>query len=106
MEINRDEWIKEAESAEKEGSVATAQAIVRAVIGEGVDPENRKGTWIEDAEAAVGRGSFACARAIYGHALASFRADESIWTKAAFFEREHGQSFTTRSVPVHVALYW
>mmetsp|Transcript_9739 Transcript_9739/g.25020 ORF Transcript_9739/g.25020 Transcript_9739/m.25020 type:complete len:992 (-) Transcript_9739:1639-4614(-) len=92
VEINRDEWVKEAIKAEQIGRVATAQAIMRAVIGEGVDPEDRKSQWIEDAENAVKTDSYGCARAVYAHMLAAFPEDESLWLKAAFFEKEHGDS--------------
>eukprot|EP00038_Savillea_parva_P031230 m.84021 g.84021 ORF g.84021 m.84021 type:complete len:994 (+) comp9576_c0_seq1:78-3059(+) len=94
VEINREQWVKEAVKAEAGKRVATAQAIMRAVIGEGVDPEDRKSQWLEDAENAVKTESYSCARAVYAHMLAAFPEDESLWLKAAFFEKEHGDPAT------------
>lgn len=50
MEINREHWFKEAMEAEKAGSVHTCQVVIRAVIGQGVEEEDRKHAWLEDAE--------------------------------------------------------
>jgi len=36
--------------AEKAGSVHTCQVVIRAIIGQGVEEEDRKHTWLEDAE--------------------------------------------------------
>eukprot|EP00040_Diaphanoeca_grandis_P014388 m.72998 g.72998 ORF g.72998 m.72998 type:complete len:977 (-) comp24508_c0_seq1:61-2991(-) len=90
VEINRDEWIKEAEAAEKIASIETAQSIVREVLGEGIEDEDRKNQWLEDAETCVTHESFACARAVYAHMISHFKADESIWLRAAYFEKDHG----------------
>lgn len=51
VEINREHWFKEAVEAEKSGSVHCCQVLIRAIIGQGVDEEDRKHTWMEDAEA-------------------------------------------------------
>lgn len=72
----RRRWIKEAEKAEANDSVATAQAIMTSVLDEGVEAEERKTQWMEDADNAVTNESYACARAVYAHALAAFRSDE------------------------------
>jgi pre-mRNA-processing factor 6 len=48
--IERDAWFREAESAEKGQSIATAQAIVRATLNVGVDEQDRRNTWLQDAE--------------------------------------------------------
>lgn len=50
VEINREHWFKEAMEAEKAGAVHTCQVIVKAIIGFGVEEEDRKHTWMEDAE--------------------------------------------------------
>lgn len=50
MEINREHWMKEAMEAEKAGSVHTCQTIIRSIIGQGVEDEDRKDTWMEDAD--------------------------------------------------------
>lgn len=50
MEIHRDHWMKEAVDAEKAEAVLTCQAIIKHVIGYGVEDEDRKHTWLEDAD--------------------------------------------------------
>lgn len=42
--------LQDAEECDKAGSVATCQAVIRAVIGIGIDEEDRKRTWMEDAD--------------------------------------------------------
>ncbi|XP_064597243.1 pre-mRNA-processing factor 6-like [Liolophura sinensis] len=90
VEINRDQWIKDAEDCEKSGSIFTCQAIIRAVIGIGVEEEDRKHTWMNDAEACAQHDAYECARAIYAHALTMFASKKSIWLRAAYFEKNHG----------------
>ncbi|CAM8891011.1 unnamed protein product [Rhodiola kirilowii] len=88
--IDREEWMKEAEAAERAGSVATCQAIIHSTIGVGVEEEDRKRTWVADAEECKKRGSIETARAIYAHALTVFLTKKSIWLKAAQLEKSHG----------------
>ena len=90
VEINKELWMKDAMDTEKAGSIQTCQAVVKAVIGEGVDEEDRKDTWLEDAESCKDSGAYECARAIYAHALAVFPNSVTIWARAAFFEKDHG----------------
>lgn len=54
VEINREQWIQDAEECDKAGSVATCQAVMRAVIGIGIEEEDRKHTWMEDADSVSG----------------------------------------------------
>lgn len=65
--ISRESWLKEAESAERASPpmVATCHAIVREVIGIGVEDEDRRRTWMADAEEMGRKGSVETARAIY-----------------------------------------
>ncbi|CAJ1956560.1 unnamed protein product [Sphenostylis stenocarpa] len=88
--IDREAWMKEAEAAERAGSVVTCQAIVHNTIGIGVEEEDRKRTWVADAEECKKRGSIETARAIYAHALTVFLTKKSIWLKAAQLEKSHG----------------
>lgn len=90
VEINKDLWMKDAMDTERAGSIQTCQAVVKAVIGVGVDEEDRKDTWIEDAETCTKEGAYECARAIYAQSLSCFPSKKSIWLRAAFFEKEHG----------------
>lgn len=88
--IDREAWMKEAEAAERAGSVATCQAIIHNTIGVGVEEEDRKRTWVADAEECKKRGSIETARAIYAHALTVFLTKKSIWLKAAQLEKTNG----------------
>lgn len=42
--------LQDAEECDRAGSVATCQAVMRAVIGIGIEEEDRKHTWMEDAD--------------------------------------------------------
>ena len=88
--LSREQWIREAEQCEQNGSIGTCHAIIRATIGMDVDEEDREVTWMEDAEHSVSRGAIETARAIFGHALKEFGDDETIWISAAELEKEHG----------------
>ncbi len=91
--IDRENWIKEAEIAEKADppSIATCRAIVKATIGEGVEEEDKKRTWKADAEECMKRESAETARAIYAHALDSgFSHKKGMWVKAAMLEKKFG----------------
>lgn len=90
VEINREHWFKEAMEAEKAGAVHTCQVIVKAIIGFGVEEEDRKHTWMEDAETCAQQGALECARAVYAYALSTFPSKKSIWLRAAYFEKTYG----------------
>lgn len=62
-----DAWLKEAENAERAvpPHPATCRAIVRAVVGLGIEDEDRETTWMADADENLKRGSVETARAIY-----------------------------------------
>ena len=90
VEIHRDHWLKEAVDAEAATSIRTCQAIIKAVIGHGVEDEDRKPTWLEDADAFTAQNALECSRAVYDHALSVFPSKKSIWLRAAHFERQHG----------------
>src|SRR5690606_12525804 len=88
--LNRDQWIQEAEKAEKDGYIATCLAIIRETIGMGVEEEDRKSTWMEDAESCIAHNSIGTSRTIYAHALKEFPQKKSIWRRAAFLEKNYG----------------
>ncbi|VDP10622.1 unnamed protein product [Soboliphyme baturini] len=92
VEINREQWMKDAAEAEKGGNILTCQAIVRAVIGVGVEEEDRKRMWLEDAESFCAQGAVECARAIYVHTLKVFPNKKTVWLPAVTFERKHGSA--------------
>lgn len=88
--IDREAWMKEAEAAERAGSVATCQAITKSTIGINVEEEDRKRTWVADADECKKRGSIETARAIYAHTLSVFPGKKGVWLKAAQLEKSHG----------------
>ncbi|GAA5838789.1 hypothetical protein JCM11251_006739 [Rhodosporidiobolus azoricus] len=89
-ELNRDQWLAEAERAEGSGSPVTAQAIVKATLHLDVDEEDRQVVWLDDAETMAGKGKVMTARAIYAYALKVFPNKQTIWRKAAELEKQHG----------------
>lgn len=90
VDINREQWIKDAEEAEKAGSPHTCQCIIKHVIGIGIEDEDRKHSWMDDAETCISHGAVECARAIYAHALTTLPGKKSIWLRAAYLEKNHG----------------
>ena len=89
---NTSKLLQEAEAAERStpAAVETCRAIVSAVVGLGVDDEDRKRTWVADAEECLKRGSVETARAIYAAALAAFPGKKGVWRRAAELEKAHG----------------
>lgn len=88
--MDREKWLQEAETAEFEKYPLTCQAIVKATISMGVEPEDRLRTWVDDAQASLSRNAVETARAIYGYALTVFPGKKSIWQQACMLEKEHG----------------
>ncbi|CAI7927557.1 unnamed protein product [Closterium sp. NIES-54] len=88
--IDREAWMREAEAAERAGSVTTCRAIIRSTVGMGVEEEDRKRTWVADAEECIKRGSVETARAIFAHVLTVFPGKKSVWRRAAQLEKTHG----------------
>jgi len=96
--LNRDQWLREAEQVDKEGSPQTCAAIVKATIHLDLDAEDRRRVWAEDAQACVEHGRFATARAILLCALDEFPDALEIWRQAATLERVHGTSATLQAL--------
>ena len=94
--VEREQWLEEARLAEARDPplVATCRAIVTAVVGKGVEMEDRENTWVADAEEAARAGATETARAIFAHALATFPARKTIWRKAATLEKKRGDVST------------
>ncbi|TYZ68293.1 hypothetical protein PybrP1_005195 [[Pythium] brassicae (nom. inval.)] len=88
--INRDAWLQEAEACELADAPLTCAAIVRACVGVGVEPEDRKRTWLDDAETSLSRGARLTAKAIYATALQVFPSKKSIWLRAVALEKQVG----------------
>lgn len=91
VDINRDLWLSDAIECEKSANVKTCQAIIRNVIGIGVDEEDHIDTWTEDAETCTHQNAYECARAIYAHALNVYPTKRDLWMAAAYFEKDFGK---------------
>ncbi|WAR16458.1 PRP6-like protein [Mya arenaria] len=113
VEINKEQWLKDAEDCEKSGSMHTCQAIVQAVIGIGVEEEDKKHTWMEDAESGVfgssftescgslpesrgpladgSKGDVPAARSILALAFQANPNSEEIWLAAVKLESENNE---------------
>jgi pre-mRNA-processing factor 6 len=102
--IDRETWLKDAETCEKASPpmLATCRAIVEAVIDTAVDERERKDTYHRDAEECVRRGSYETARAVLQHARTVFPDSERTWRALAQLEKEHGAPLVaTRHICVH-----
>ncbi|KAH7885649.1 PRP1 splicing factor, N-terminal-domain-containing protein [Phlebopus sp. FC_14] len=88
--LTREQWLKEAERCEAEGSPRTCEAIIKATVAMEVEEEDRLDTWVTDAESAEARGMVGTARAILAYALKVFPDKRNLWRKAADLEKTHG----------------
>lgn len=50
VELNRDQWLTDAIECDKAQSYMTCRAIIKCMIGHGLEDEERKELWLEDAE--------------------------------------------------------
>ena len=87
--IDREFWLKEAETAERADppSLATCREMVRVTISAGVEEQDQKRTFKADAEECARRGSLHTARAIYAVACDLFPGKKSVWVGAANLEK-------------------
>ncbi|KAJ8588177.1 hypothetical protein M405DRAFT_934289 [Rhizopogon salebrosus TDB-379] len=88
--LTREQWLKEAERCESDGSPRTCEAIIKATVSMEVEEEDRLDTWISDAESAEARGMVGTARAVLAYALKVFPDQRTLWRKAADLEKAHG----------------
>lgn len=88
--LTRDQWLTEAEKCETEGSVRTAEAIIKASVAMDVEEEDRYDTWVGDAESALSRGKIVVARSILAYALRVLPDRRELWRRAADLEKSHG----------------
>ncbi|OBZ68819.1 Pre-mRNA-processing factor 6 [Grifola frondosa] len=88
--LTREQWLKEAERCENEGSPRTCEAIVKATVAMDIEEEDRLDTWVGDAEAAEAKSNVGTARAILAYALRVFPDKKNLWRKAAALEKAHG----------------
>lgn len=90
--LTREQWLKEAERCETEGSPRTCEAIVKATIAMELEEEDRLDTWVGDAESAESKGMVGTARAVLAYALKVYPDRRSLWRKAADLEKLHGSA--------------
>ena len=98
VSVDREYWLREAETAEKAGSPLTCRAIVFATAGAGVDELDRKRTWKADAAEALARGSVETARSIYEVAVETFPGKKSLWVLYAKLEGDSGNDLKMDAV--------
>lgn len=96
--LTRDQWLKEAEKCEEQGSPRTCEAIVKATVAMEIEEEDRYDTWVSDAESAEARGSIGTARAIIAYALKVYPDKKNLWMQAAELEKAHGTRLVFASV--------
>ena len=91
--LTREQWLKEAERCEGEGSPRTCEAIVKATVAMELEDEDRLDTWVGDAESAEAKGMVSTSRAILSYALKVYPDRRNLWRKAADLEKTHGTRF-------------
>ena len=92
LAVDREYWLREAETAEKGGSPLTCRAVVRATVGVGVEDADRKRTWKADAAELSARGATETARGVYEVAVEQFPGKKSLWVLYATLESEAGNA--------------
>jgi pre-mRNA-processing factor 6 len=80
--FNREDWMAEAELAEKSQNLLTCEAIIKAVIFEGVEEDDRARVWMDECEHYAEKGSLGTSRAIYNHAIEVLADTKPIFLKA------------------------
>ena len=93
VSLTREQWLKEAERCESEGSPRTCEAIVKTTVAMELEDEDRLDTWIGDAETAEAKGMVSTSRAILSYALKVYPHTRNLWRKAADLEKAHGTRF-------------
>jgi pre-mRNA-processing factor 6 len=88
--LTREQWLKEAERCESEGSPRTCEAIIKATVAMEIEEEDRLDTWVGDAESAEAKGMVGTARSILAYALKVYPDRKNLWRKAADLEKAHG----------------
>lgn len=103
VELTREQWLAEAETAETQGAVLTSQAIVKATLHLDVEEEDRKDVWLEDAQTMEAKGLIGVARAIYAYCINVFPQKMEIWRKAAELEKAHGTKYVNLFLSCNLA---
>ncbi|KAG6836096.1 hypothetical protein H0H93_011434 [Arthromyces matolae] len=88
--LTREQWLKEAERCEDDGSPRTCEAIIKATVAMEIEEEDQLDTWVGDVESAEARGKVGTARAVLAYALKVFPDKKDLWRRAADLEKTHG----------------
>ncbi len=96
--LNREQWLKEAEKVEREGSPLTSAAIIRATISLDVEEADQENVWVEDAQAAIEKGNIQVARTIFSHVLEHYPHNPATWRQLAEIEKKHGSRETVEAL--------
>jgi pre-mRNA-processing factor 6 len=90
VKIDRDLWLKEAETCEKSDpqSLETCRAIVEAVVDENVDKLDQKLTYAADATEFEKNQAYEIARTIRKKLIELFPDDVEVWIDAAILEKK------------------
>ena len=92
VELTRDQLLNKSIECDKTCSNRNLlrHAVVKRMIGLGLEDEERKETWMEDKDKCAAKRTIECARAIYTYVLSTFLSKKSIWKQAVYFEKTHG----------------
>ena len=88
--LKRDDWIEEAEVAERSGSPVTSRAIIQCALEIGVEEDERERIWLQDLEQIETRNSLITSRAVVEKLIEEFPNRKNIWLRALDFEKKHG----------------
>uniref|UniRef100_A0A6G1S430 Pre-mRNA-processing factor 6 n=1 Tax=Aceria tosichella TaxID=561515 RepID=A0A6G1S430_9ACAR len=104
VEINRNDWLKEAMDADRANFKCTCREIIRRIIGWNIQEQERLQTWLDDAKSFIVSGSINCARAVYLTIVEdkSYSRMESVWLEYANFELKHAAAHHQESQVVEV----
>ncbi|KAH8830298.1 PRP1 splicing factor, N-terminal-domain-containing protein [Flagelloscypha sp. PMI_526] len=93
--LTREQWLKEAEKCEQDGSLRTCEAIVKATISldlSDADPDSLLDTYLSDSQSSIASGHVHTARAVLAQALLLFPSSSTLWHEAADLEKAHSSS--------------
>jgi len=83
MTLTREQWLKESERSESEGSLLMGEAVLNMEI----EDKDQLNMWKGDAESAKGRGVVGMARAALAHALKRYPDKKSLRGRVAELEK-------------------
>ena len=92
VSLTREQWLKEAERCESDGSSRTCEAIVKTTVAMELEDEVRLIHGLE-MEAAEAKGMVSTSRAILSYALKVYPHTRNLWRKAADLEKARGTRF-------------